>query len=102
MLVALRGELGKPFEHEQRLTALLVRQGALAADLDLNKDEAGTQGLEAFRRIHGSLTLPLRPHLIRRGADFLGGYQVLDAAVDCRGIVVVAASIGRSRSDDPP
>jgi hypothetical protein len=29
------------------LTALLGRQRALAAELDLDKDEAGTQGLEA-------------------------------------------------------
>ena len=43
----LRDELGKPFEHEERLTALLGRQRALAAELDLDKDEAGTQGLEA-------------------------------------------------------
>jgi hypothetical protein len=43
----LREELGKPFEHEERLTALLGRQRALAAELDLDKDEAGTQGLEA-------------------------------------------------------
>jgi N12 class adenine-specific DNA methylase len=43
----LREELGKPFEHEERLTALLGRQRALAAELDLDKDEAGTDGLEA-------------------------------------------------------
>ncbi|MBK8768156.1 MAG: hypothetical protein IPM01_27575 [Burkholderiaceae bacterium] len=43
----LREELGKPFEYEERLTALLGRQRALAAELDLDKDEAGTQGLEA-------------------------------------------------------
>ena len=43
----LREELGKRFEHEERLTTLLGRQRALAAELDLDKDEAGTQGLEA-------------------------------------------------------
>jgi hypothetical protein len=43
----LREELGKPFEHEERLTTLLGRQRALAAELDLDKDEVGTQGLEA-------------------------------------------------------
>ena len=43
----LREELGKPFEHEERLTALLGRQRALAGELDLDKDEAGTHGLEA-------------------------------------------------------
>ena len=37
--------LGKPFEHEERLTALLGRQRALAANLD--KDQAGTEGLQA-------------------------------------------------------
>ena len=43
----LREELGKPFEHEEQLTDLLGRQRAQAAELDLDKDEAGTQGLEA-------------------------------------------------------
>ena len=43
----LREELGKPFENEERLTTLLGRQRTLAAELDLDKDEAGTQGLEA-------------------------------------------------------
>jgi N12 class adenine-specific DNA methylase len=43
----LRDELAKPFEHEERLTALLMRQRDLASELDLDKDEAGTQGLEA-------------------------------------------------------
>ena len=42
----LREELGKPFEHEERLTALRERQRKLAAELDLDKDEAGTQDLE--------------------------------------------------------
>ena len=43
----LREELAKPFEHEERLTALLGRQRELAAELDLDKDETGTQGMEA-------------------------------------------------------
>ena len=43
----LREDLGKPFEHEARLTALAERQRALAVELDLDKDGAGTQGLEA-------------------------------------------------------
>ncbi len=40
-------ELGKPFEYEERLTTLLARQRELVRELDLDKDEAGTQGLEA-------------------------------------------------------
>ncbi len=43
----LREELVKLFEHEERLTALLGRQRELAAELDLDKDETGTQGMEA-------------------------------------------------------
>ena len=43
----LREELGKPFEYAERLTALMARQRELACELDLDKDEAGTQGLEA-------------------------------------------------------
>jgi hypothetical protein len=46
-LAELREELGKPFEHEDWLAALLGRRRALAADLDLGKDEDGTLGLEA-------------------------------------------------------
>ncbi len=42
----LREEQAKPFEYE-RLTTLLARQRELARELDLDKDEAGTQGLEA-------------------------------------------------------
>jgi hypothetical protein len=56
-------ELQEPFEHEERLTARLLRQRALAAELDLGKDGAGTRGLEAsIQRIYGSRTLPFRPH----------------------------------------
>jgi N12 class adenine-specific DNA methylase len=47
MLDDLREELATPFEYEERLTALLARQRELARELDLDKDEAGTQGLEA-------------------------------------------------------
>jgi hypothetical protein len=43
----IREEQAKPFEYEERLTALLARQRELACELDLDKDEAGTQGLEA-------------------------------------------------------
>jgi len=43
----LRDELAKPFEYEERFTALLARQRELACELDLDKDEAGTQGLQA-------------------------------------------------------
>jgi hypothetical protein len=43
----LREELARPFEYEERLTALLARQRELARELDLDKDESGTQGLEA-------------------------------------------------------
>jgi hypothetical protein len=43
----LREEQAKPFEYEERLTTLLARQRELARELDLDKDEAGTQGLEA-------------------------------------------------------
>jgi hypothetical protein len=43
----LREELAKPFEYVKRLTALLGRQRELAAELDLDKDETGTQGMEA-------------------------------------------------------
>jgi N12 class adenine-specific DNA methylase len=46
-LVALQEELAKPFEHEDRLTTLLGRQRELAKELDLDKDEAGTEVVEA-------------------------------------------------------
>ena len=59
-------------------------------------------GPGSIRRITGSLKLPFRPHRICGGADFLRGHQVVDAAVDCTGIVGVAGSFGRSKSDDLP
>lgn len=48
----LQLELARPFEHEGRLTALLVRQRELVKQLDLGKDEAGSAALdgEALRQ----------------------------------------------------
>jgi hypothetical protein len=46
-LVDLREELERPFEHEARLLDLMTRQRELARELDLDKDEAGTQSLDA-------------------------------------------------------
>ncbi len=43
----LRIELERPFEHEARLTELLVRQRELLRQLDLDKDEAGTARADA-------------------------------------------------------
>jgi len=43
----LRIELERPFEHEARLTDLLLRQRELLRRLDLDKDEAGSARLEA-------------------------------------------------------
>jgi len=45
-------ELARPFEHESRLTVLLVRQRELLKQLDLDKDEAGNASLdgEAMRQ----------------------------------------------------
>ena len=43
----LRLELERPFEHEARLTELLVRQRELLKRLDLDKDEAGTARADA-------------------------------------------------------
>ena len=43
----LRIELERPFEHETRLTDLLVRQRELLRQLDLDKDEAGSARAEA-------------------------------------------------------
>jgi N12 class adenine-specific DNA methylase len=42
-LAELKDELARPFEHEQRLGDLLVRQRALAKSLDLDKDETGAE-----------------------------------------------------------
>lgn len=42
----LQLELDRPFEHEARLTTLLVRQRELVKQLDLGKDEAGSAGLD--------------------------------------------------------
>jgi hypothetical protein len=46
-LVDLCDELARPFEHEERLLALMARQRELARELDLDRDEAGTQMLDA-------------------------------------------------------
>ena len=48
----LQLELARPFEHEVRLTTLLVRQRELLKQLDLDKDEAGNASLdgEAMRQ----------------------------------------------------
>lgn len=48
----LQLELARPFEHEHKLSALLVRQRELLKQLDLDKDEAGSAGLdgEAMRQ----------------------------------------------------
>ena len=43
----LRLELARSFEHENRLTDLLVRQRELLKKLDLDKDEAGSAKLDA-------------------------------------------------------
>ncbi len=40
-------ELARPFEHEARLTVLLVRQRELLQALDLTRDEAGSAGADA-------------------------------------------------------
>ena len=45
-LANLREELAKPFEHHERLTALMVRQRELARELDIDKDEVGTQVID--------------------------------------------------------
>ena len=42
----LQLELARPFEHEGRLSGLLVRQRELVKQLDLGKDEAGSAGLD--------------------------------------------------------
>jgi N12 class adenine-specific DNA methylase len=46
-LADLCEELSGLFEHEERLTALLVRQRELAKALDLDNDEVGTQAMES-------------------------------------------------------
>ena len=46
-LIALKDELAKPFEYEGRLTGLIARQRELAKELDLDKDEAGAEAVEA-------------------------------------------------------
>jgi N12 class adenine-specific DNA methylase len=43
----LQDELVKPFEHAERLAELTRRQRELARELDLDRDEAGSQAVEA-------------------------------------------------------
>ncbi len=43
----IRLEMARPFEHEGRLTDLLVRQRGLLKQLDLDKDEAGSTKVDA-------------------------------------------------------
>jgi hypothetical protein len=45
-LDGLTAELLRPFEHEQRLASLIVRQRELEAELDLGKDEVGSDAVE--------------------------------------------------------
>jgi len=45
-LAALQLELARPFEHEHRLAELLVRQRELLQQLDINKDEAGSNRVD--------------------------------------------------------
>jgi hypothetical protein len=45
-LDGLAAELQRPFEHEQRLASLVVRQRELDAELDLGKDEVGSDAVE--------------------------------------------------------
>jgi hypothetical protein len=46
-LADILSELAKPFEKEERLTQLLVRQREINAALDLDKDNAGAMEAEA-------------------------------------------------------
>jgi N12 class adenine-specific DNA methylase/predicted RNA methylase len=46
-LADLQGQLASPFEHEDRLAALLVRRRDLSKELDLGSDEVGSGGLDA-------------------------------------------------------
>jgi len=45
-LDGLTAELQRPFEHEQRLASLIVRQRELDAELDLGTDEVGSNAVE--------------------------------------------------------
>lgn len=45
-LEGLAAELQRPFEHEDRLAALIARQRELEAELDLGKDEVGSNAVE--------------------------------------------------------
>lgn len=54
-LEGLQFELARPFEHEGRLSALLVRQRELLKQLHLDKDEAGSAGLDGEAMRHGCM-----------------------------------------------
>ncbi|WOB11220.1 helicase-related protein [Piscinibacter gummiphilus] len=45
-LEALKAELGRPFEFQEKLTALVARQRELDAELDLGKDEVGSNAID--------------------------------------------------------
>ena len=45
-LEGLTAELHRPFEHEERLAALVIRQRELDAELDLGKDEVGSNAVD--------------------------------------------------------
>ncbi|MCC7063235.1 MAG: hypothetical protein IT456_10550 [Planctomycetes bacterium] len=45
-LEGLTAELQRPFEHEERLANLVVRQRELEAELDLGKDEVGSDAVD--------------------------------------------------------
>lgn len=42
---ALQAQLSSEFDRQERLLELVARQVAISAELDLDKDEAGTAGL---------------------------------------------------------
>ena len=44
-LAALKAELGRPFEFQEKLTALVARQREIDAELDLGKDEVGSNAI---------------------------------------------------------
>ena len=50
-LAALEVELQRPFEHAARLAELVERQRNLAAELDLDAAESGTEGLETAEEL---------------------------------------------------
>lgn len=76
-------------------------QRALTAELDLDKDEAGTQGLKSPRNPwQPDAAAPAPWHL--RWVRFFIGLSVRDAAAIGTSSAGVARSIIRCRSDDLP